>query len=745
MFAPPPLQFSKEEIEQLKLEAQARLLEQRKSAGSATSGHSKGLKSPSSPTSNGSSSPKSVRKVNIFSRSGRSKISRPSSQDARTDQQGEGERAMRVEKAPLPASYGERPRKAPTPPQRPPRPFDDETRPRARVQASTRFPREPSTPPPALPLEESPPPLPEKSPRRRSSVVEQSASSPAPRKLTATGASIDAALTDALAQLSMQREGTALPAEEGSSLPLVTVPLIPTRWIDEFESPMAVKPLSRTVQRTGDSGDGVRGKYLGRYGAQAGKIDKATRTRASAATTLEASLAVLNISGSKPEGRVPEPAVAAMEDVLSRSKGRESTKRQRKGETVGSMHNGGSFATSRQLTMVHPQHSAMISTQHATIPTPLALLNKALPATPSSVTTTPTEMYQFPPRGALPTVPKKSKKRSVKVRSPLSVVAVTDSRSNFNDFSPGASPGRLAPIPELVNSIENSPPPSSGVTTPTATQIQLRGGSVVTVTPPELTAWQAHAYIQGPIKLLIPVIMPREGSVANLEPFQEAVANLYQHALVVPRRRSDDAVVEDVCEWFDDFGFDDIKFDGDVIMIEDIMAEEEDDIEGEGYERFSTPPPGPVEKMIAKEVVNSVQRPFVPPVETEETLRARGIARLSQGSTGSDRSRKLSSVSGKQPSIVSLLPQPEQSMLSALMGGATEARNSTQSSAAAPSLEQGRMSWNYNDVVEMRLQQQPGWAAPAAARKKSGSQKSSKSTSNPMSKVRKFMAASSGL
>ena len=222
---------------------------------------------------------------------------------------------------------------------------------------------------------------------------------------------------------------------------------------------------------------------------------------------------------------------------------------------------------------------------------------------------------------------------------------------------------------------ENSPP-RSGTATPVAMQIQTRGGSVVTVTPPELTAWQRSIYIHGPIRLPKPVILPRKNSVASMEPFQEAIDRVYQDALFVPRRRSDDTVVDDVCEFFDDFRFDDIGSEGGLLAVErsgsfgpdDVM--DVDELDG-SIERFTTPPGfqfagdvSPVERLVAKDVVEaSMSRPLVsptvlepnvplPPVETEETLRARGIARLSQLSTGrSSTSSRSSSYRKDKPNL----------------------------------------------------------------------------------------------
>ena len=110
-----------------------------------------------------------------------------------------------------------------------------------------------------------------------------------------------------------------------------------------------------------------------------------------------------------------------------------------------------------------------------------------------------------------------------------------------------SAPAALAAIPE--HNPRPRPPsrPSSGMSTPKATKISLRSGSVVTVTQPEtVSAWRINVYIQGPIKLPKPVILPKKNSVASMDAFQEAIDQVYQSALFMPRRRSDDAFSYDV-------------------------------------------------------------------------------------------------------------------------------------------------------------------------------------------------------
>ena len=277
---------------------------------------------------------------------------------------------------------------------------------------------------------------------------------------------------------------------------------------------------------------------------------------------------------------------------------------------------------------------------------------------------------------------------------------------------------------------------------------------MVTVTPPELTAWQKHLYIQGPIKLPKPAIMPRKNAVASLEPFQEAIDAVYQHALMVPRRRSDDAVVEDICGWFDDFGFDDIKYEGDTLMIEDIAVREVrevDEIDIQEIERFSTPPAepivSPVEKAVAKEAIemsrpDPVPKPPIPPIENEETLRARGIARLSTLSTGSDKSRKASTSSARPLSIISVTPKAEVSTLTAEDDSLASPRR--YDGLQTSMVDQGGFDWD-DDVEE--LDEHSSWVAPAIVRKKQRLHRglSTKETRNPFVKMRRAVATASAI
>lgn len=424
---------------------------------------------------------------------------------------------------------------------------------------------------------------------------------------------------------------------------------------------------------------------------------------------------------------------------------------------------------------------------HSQIPAPPRFIDKDLPDTPNSIATTPTELYEHS-HAPFAEMRKGRTNSSTMMRSPLSVVSDTDAKSNSSP-APQPPPNaasdvlthRLATIQEYKSLSENSPP-ASGTATPVATQIHLRGGSVVTVTPPELTAWQRSIYIHGPIRLPKPVILPRKNSVASMEPFQESIDRVYQDALFVPRRRSDDAVVDDVCEFFDDFGFDDIGSEGGLLAVEQSGVFDENDAMDvneldEPLERFTTPPGfqsvgdvSPVERLVAKDVVEaSMSKPLVPPiimeptvplppVETEETLRARGIARLSQLSTGRSSTSSRSSSYRKDKPIVSrrtsdsvspiasdsktsmlpLLPAPEPSMLDSVME-ASHDEEGDWVEELSPEGDAGGMDWSDDDLEETDVG--ASWTAPAVKQKKHGLDRAyGKESRNPVAKMRRFVA-----
>ncbi|TKA69219.1 hypothetical protein B0A55_07736 [Friedmanniomyces simplex] len=756
MFAPPPLHFSQAEIARLKLEALARQQEKRESTESAGS-DGKGSKGSESP----SSSPKTSRRTGLFGRSSKIKVSNPIAQDVQNspvDDDGRREsfeREARVNKqggqnlAP-PVPFGEQPRKAPAPPKRPARPPGDVVLP---VRSAAPLWQLAQAPAPS----HSPPPIPQRSPRRRSSGARQSWSVQAerPRSVLADAAE----LSKSLAQLKIGDDAVMKGGEVAAAVSWLVDPVglrRASRVTSASPAPTKLKRRSLNGDMARESPASIEKQRLS--GVQSGKVDKAPRKRASVVATLEATLLELSYPGLKQQRRATEPAVQPTEGSPA-SDEQTPWKRRRKGETMSMLLDAGFFPSEDAI--VRNKKNPNISI-HVRLPLPLSLVDKDLPDTPNSITSTPTELYQSTPRRALPLVPRTRRPRRQK-RSPLAQIAATNVKSNGGRRSADVSPGRLSSIPEIASISENSPPPSSGATTPVATMIHLRGGSIVTVTPPELTAWQKHVYIQGPIKLPTPAILPRKNSVASLDPFQEAIDRVYQHALVVPRRRSDDAVVDDICEWIDEFGFEDISYQGDTLMIDEFTVDEVQEMDENGdheIERFSTPPlepiASPLEKAVAKEVVamykpDPAPRPPMPPVENEETLRARGIARLSHNSTASASTRKESLTLARQESIVALTSVPEHSMLApttttaAATSKLPEPEQKASSSTRNPLVDQGGFDWD-DDVEEMG--EQPAWVAPAVARKKKhglhrGS--SSRETRNPVVKMRRFMATASAI
>ena len=357
----------------------------------------------------------------------------------------------------------------------------------------------------------------------------------------------------------------------------------------------------------------------------------------------------------------------------------------------------------------------------SSVPPPLALLNKALPPTPTAVAL-PAQLYPVKVVRPLRPAVRNTRKPAPKRRNPLSQISTANSRRNDPR-------NRLPAIPESQAPGSENTPPQSGRTTPIATQIHLRGGSVVTVCPPELTAWQRTVYFQGPIKLPKPVIIPRKNSVASLEPFQEVIDQVYQDALSIPRRRSDEQVVDDVCGFFDEFGFEDIGFVGDrfdSILEEGHMEDGAADADGitEGdIERFSTSPmepeATPVEKVMAKGIMGTTTKPLpvqAPPVSTSEALRARGIARVSQvvaatGASPVTRKDSHTLISSPEGGQLQLLPVPEDSMLDAVLKPSR-----SDGKASILTAKPGDRNSSGSDSIE-ELDGSSSWIAPLFARK----------------------------
>ncbi|GAB7356730.1 hypothetical protein MBLNU459_g7637t1 [Dothideomycetes sp. NU459] len=121
--------------------------------------------------------------------------------------------------------------------------------------------------------------------------------------------------------------------------------------------------------------------------------------------------------------------------------------------------------------------------------------------------------------------------------------------------------------------------------------IQLTNGSVLTVCPiiPKLEL--RSLYIQGPIKLPTPQIVPRRNSIASLAPFQHALDQLNQGKMPADPRSSDAMIVEDMLDWYEDWGFDVVEFERDTFA----GCEEHSESEAEQ----EPPVPAPIEIQVA--------------------------------------------------------------------------------------------------------------------------------------------------
>ena len=219
--------------------------------------------------------------------------------------------------------------------------------------------------------------------------------------------------------------------------------------------------------------------------------------------------------------------------------------------------------------------------------------------------------------------------------------------------------------------------------------------------------------------------------MASLEAFQEAIAQVYQEALNIPRRRSDDACVDDVCEFLDDFGFDEVSYEGDILAAEEILLDEVKEEPVEDKDGFVTPSaeePSPVEKVLAQEIVHvmakpsPVPKPHIPPIQNEETLRAKGIARLSHRMASHHHNPTAQSVrkdsltmSKPEPASLPLLPLPEESMLEAVL------EPSRPESHDVPMVDQpvDHSGFDWGDDVE-ELDGHTHWLAPGVFPRRRG-------------------------
>lgn len=424
-------------------------------------------------------------------------------------------------------------------------------------------------------------------------------------------------------------------------------------------------------------------------------------------------------------------------------------RRKRKGETMSMLIDDGFFPVQE---LIYKNRRPTSANFRLSGPSPLSLIFKDLPTTPTSIVGTPTEMYQMGPRRLQAAIRNRNLNGNAS-RSPLSQVSTFSAKA---DSSPVASPGeeispsRLQAIPEDPGMSENSPR-HSGVSTPVATEIHLRSGSIITVCPPELTAWQRSVYIQGPIKLPKPIVVPSKNSIATLEPFQEAIDQIYQDALSIPRRRSDDAIVDDFCKFFDEFGFEEISFAGDQLETADIDVDEVQELEidsGEEPQRYSTPPleadlASPIEKVFAAKIVvqsmmvpQPVPKPVIPPADSIEFLRVKGITRLSQSAAVHAGKRKdLESWSPEQ--VLPLLPLPESDSIPP---------PSQEEYAVEEDDQFADSGFDWDDDVE-ETDARSSWLGPAAVQKNHALNRglSGREARNPVAKMRRLVQTASAI
>ncbi|KAF2808663.1 uncharacterized protein BDZ99DRAFT_478126 [Mytilinidion resinicola] len=148
---------------------------------------------------------------------------------------------------------------------------------------------------------------------------------------------------------------------------------------------------------------------------------------------------------------------------------------------------------------------------------------RALPETPGSVVTTPRELYQgwTPDKPSPPPAQKRA-----------ALQAITPNKGQAK-----SSPSTSSPRVHCPGGLRRGSP-----------AWKLRTGSTLTIVSPEEAAWQQHVYIPGPIRLETTVsAIARKESIATLDPFLSTVVK------AEPRRASDDAVIDAIVGFFEDF------------------------------------------------------------------------------------------------------------------------------------------------------------------------------------------------
>ncbi|KAL1305726.1 hypothetical protein AAFC00_007312 [Neodothiora populina] len=400
--------------------------------------------------------------------------------------------------------------------------------------------------------------------------------------------------------------GTATPMlamERAATVPLPRQRPLSSATVKTFRS----VPIRVSSNRTGGGRSATYARrplteMLKKRGARFSGIDKdlAATKRATALTIKQKST---NISVS-----VPDSPDQPKQNIQGRpAPSFLPWRRKRKGETMSMLLDAGFFPVNEYIynkDAGNPQKGHMSKKRKA-----LSIMIKDLPASPFSIVGTPTGFYDRVPLSPRRHI-RASGRRSLMSRrrvlgqlkspvtplaplslpsvdltstSPLSVEPATPSGPAGALFTltgqpaspispPEISPGVLEVIHEdgtVSEDFQDAPvdndddlaliteePEDIAPDVPIRTEIHLTSGTVLTVNPPELSSWTQSIYIPGPIKLQAPDILAvRKDSIASLAPFQSAVDDIYDQALKVPRRASESQAVEDVLDWYDDWGF----------------------------------------------------------------------------------------------------------------------------------------------------------------------------------------------
>lgn len=212
---------------------------------------------------------------------------------------------------------------------------------------------------------------------------------------------------------------------------------------------------------------------------------------------------------------------------------------------------------------------------------------RALPATPESAAPTPYEVWQPRHRHGrsassekiLPLPPLQRLQDSMLWPSPNAEITVTIPQTPVprTDL---ASLSRLADLPPDSAAYSPDRDPTDP-TTRLARALRLRSGSVITLIPPEQTAWKPTAYYPGAIKLqkagrlLTAPSSPSGLSSFNFNPDLAAttVDDIFKKILddssSTHTKRSEDTTLNDVAHYMETYGFEPVTFSGDEFWLDD--------------------------------------------------------------------------------------------------------------------------------------------------------------------------------